>query len=240
MTSVKSMRLTMAAVLGLGAIAISPVANAQLSAVGPFVGNTSEHFESFTDFVHTSPIFSFEPSPASVFGGTATLTGANLFVFNPGAGSNFRLGSSGDDAMPTDGAQGMGSAFGGASTVTFNQAIRGFGGYFGARTGVSLTRPTMAVFPDPATFVLSFFDSANNQVGATQSWTYSRTGFADGLLEWHGYFSTTPFTKVVIDAPGTAFAYDNLQAVPEPGVLVSLIGAGTVGGLLAIRRRRKS
>ena len=49
------------------------------------------------------------------------------------------------------------------------------------------------------------------------------------------------YDAVLLDLDNTLYAYDNLQAtsVPEPGVMVSLIGAGTVGGMFVIRRRRR-
>ena len=232
--------VALAVALGICVVAV-PVTNAQLSASGPFVGTLQEHFEGFVDYIHTSPPNLFQPSPATVFGGAATLSANNLFVFNPSAGSNFRLYSSGSDAMPTDGKQGMGVAStGDPSTFTFSNPIYSFGGYFGARTGRN--PDGNQVFADPAPISMSFFDVFNNQIGATQTWNYSRTGFADGLLEWHGYISTVGAKKVVVSSTNTLYAYDNLQAasVPEPGLMASLIGAGTIGGLMALRRRRKA
>lgn len=218
--------------------ALTPVANSQITAVGPFVGTLQEHFEGFTDFVAAG--FLYESSPATVFGGAATLTASNLFVFKPTAGSNFRLWSSGNDATPIDGVKGIGvDNSNAASTFVFTNLIGSFGGYFGARTGANPSNNNQ-ILPDPATITLAFLDSANVQIGATQSWTYSRTGFADGLLIWHGFTTSTLAKKVVVT--GTEYAYDNLQAtnVPEPGVMASIIGAGTMSGLLLLRRRRKA
>jgi len=232
--------VALAVAMGICVVA-APVANAQVSASGPFVGTLQESFEKFTDFVHTSPIFSFEPSPVSVFGGAASLTGNSFFVFNPTAGSNFRLWTSGNDATPNAGVQGMGVAnLSTDSTFTFATPIYSFGGYFGARTGVNPGNNSQST-ADPAAMTMKFFDNTNTQIGATQTWNYSRTGFADGLLEWHGFISTVGATKVVVGSPAL-YAYDNLQAasVPEPGIMASLIGAGTIGGLMVIRRRRKA
>ncbi|MEP6754173.1 MAG: PEP-CTERM sorting domain-containing protein [Chthonomonadales bacterium] len=235
-------KMTYAAVLAtaLGICSlVAPAANAQVSASGPFVGTLQESFEGFQDFTTHG---GFQASPTSVFGGAATLSDTgSMFVFKPSAGVNFRLWSSGDDAMPNQGVQGMGIANTGDNSVfNFSTPIYSFGGYFGARTGQN-PHGEQAPNADPAPFAISFFDALNNQIGATQTWTYSRTGFADGLLEWHGFISTTGFKKIVVSSPNTLYAYDNLQAasVPEPGVMVSLIGAGTVGGLIVIRRRRR-
>jgi len=243
MKSKMTYAVVLASAIGIWSLA-APASNAQISSTGPFVGTLQESFEGFKDFVTNLPTV-FEPSPASVFGGAATLSESNvnhsLFVFKPSTAVDFRLWSSGPDAMPNQGLQGMGVANTNDDSIfTFSGPIVAFGGYFGARTGTNPLNENQSV-ADPATFAISFFDVFNNQVGATQNWTYSRTGFADGLLEWHGFTSTSAFSKVVVSSPNTLYAYDNLQAtsVPEPGVMVSLIGAGTVGGMFVIRRRRR-
>ena len=225
----------MSTVLGVSVAAFGSVSNAQLSATGPFVGNLSETFESFKNFCQNG--FAYESSPASVFGGAATLSQNNMFVYTPG-GCNFGLGTSGAIGQTSDGVKAMGiDAFNLGSVFTFAAPIYSFGGFFGANTN----------FGDPATFTFDFYDSGNNQIGSTQSLSYSHSGSPDGGLDWYGFDSTSAVSKVVVT--GTEYAFDGLQintnaprseGVPEPGIFLSLVGAGTIGGLAVIRKRKRA
>ncbi|MEP6754172.1 MAG: PEP-CTERM sorting domain-containing protein [Chthonomonadales bacterium] len=237
MNSRNSRKWLKAAALGILITSLAPVAKSQLSATGPFVGNLSENFEGFNNYVTTlinnGFTTGYESSPASVFGGAATLTNNTLYVAQPGS-VNFGLGTSGT-LVQHDGVKAMGvDNFLSNSTFGFSSPIFRFGGYFGTNTNYGTT------------FMLSFFDASNVQIGSTQTLSYDHSNTGNGILDWYGFNSTIGVKRVVVK--GTEYAYDGLQAsttplisqegVPEPGLVVSLIGAGTVGGLTFIRRRR--
>jgi hypothetical protein len=119
----------------------------------------------------------------------------------------FSLGDSsqnavGHCAVPTDGTNILGVESLGHATmdIVFTNTIKAFGGYWGA-----------AADSTPATISFTFFDAADQQIGATQSVSYIRFS-GDGAIEWHGWFSTTPFKKVRVSSSGSTMVGDSFRA----------------------------
>jgi hypothetical protein len=76
--------------------------------------------------------------------------------------------------------------------VIFTNTVKAFGGYWGAGTPNSNS---------PITLTFTFFDGADQQVGAPQPVSYIRLS-GDGQLEWHGWFSSVAFKRVQITSSG--------------------------------------
>ena len=178
---------------------------AQVSPVGTFSGALSENWESPPVFLYGSL-----PSPTGIMGGAASIssTSGPMTVFTQGY---FGLGTSGE-AVPSDGVQALGindgSVFGHpypTATILWSNPIRTFGGYFGAATPDGLA----------TTLTVQFFNQASTLIDS-ETFTYLRSG--DGVLEWHGWNSSVPFSSVSIT--GNFLALDGLEAsvtaVPEP------------------------
>jgi hypothetical protein len=182
---------------GTFAVAAIASASAQISVVGPFTGTLSEAFETDTSGFVTSPYF--------ICGGEATLEAKNIVVFQPSVFS-FLIGDSSMSTpehcvVPSDGVKGAGfEAIVVSVTNTFNSTVLFYGGYWGATS-----------FDNPAMVTLSFFDANNQLIGSPQSFSYYRAN-GDGILEWHGWNSSTPIKRVIITTSGPTLVMDGLQA----------------------------
>jgi hypothetical protein len=176
-------------------------AEAELFPIGPFSGSVRESFESFPA--------GFTNSPVNIMGGAASVQTTGFPSINQTNNYAFSLGSSsanapGDAAVPVDGLNllGIESSLPPCSIdIVFTNATQAFGGYWGATADPG----------SPALITFAFFDAANQQVGTTQSVSYLRLS-GDGMLEWHGWFSTTAFKKVTITSAGSTLVADSLHA----------------------------
>lgn len=207
-------------ILSLSATAL-PLAQAAIAPVGPFSGAISETWESF---LNSPP---FLPNPTAIFGGGASVSGSRMAVYSPGG---LFWGSSGD-AQVADGVKGMViDEFSSTTTISFATAVSSFGGYWGAAT----------VAPDLTGLVmLSFFDAGGGLIGS-DSFTYDHSSNSDGVLDWHGWMSTTAIKSLTYG--GDFVANDGLQAnlvnsIPEPEIYAMMIVG--LGVLSFVARRKK-
>lgn len=209
--------------IGTAAFIFYPtVAGAGITPTGPFTGNYSETFESFSN-PSGGPFFL--PNPiVTIMGGFATITSTNngMMIYNPTT-SPWGLGPT--DAGVSDGSQAFGlNNHGDSITINFNSPVTAFGGYFAAAYGNS-----------PAAFngLVSFTFSD----GSSDNFTYSDpSNLNPSPLVWEGWDFSTPISSVTIG--GNDLAMDGLQAitpVPEPKTL-ALAGFGATALLLARRR----
>ena len=197
------------------------VASGDTTAIGPFVGDLTEDFESFQNYVD-NPDF-YEAQPMSIFGGTALATtgsGSSIAIYEPNAGATFGLGPAGS-AQVADGEKAFGLDEIGSIFIDFDQGITEFGGYWAATTS----------FSDPTTITFNFFDTGGGFID-TEIITYETNDA--GVLLWAGWSSDTQIGSVEIF--GEFVVADSLQAnVPEPGTSLLLL---TLGALTCGRRRR--
>lgn len=198
-------------------------AGAQVTSTGPFTGSASETWESFLRYP-SNPSF-YQSNPTAIFGGAATISNGYMAVYEPSTGASFGLGSSGP-AQVSDGTKGMGvDRPGQTTTIQFSSPVSAFGGYWGA---------------SGSTVTLSFFDAFANLID-TQAFGYDRSQFSDGLLEWHGWNSTTGIGAITYSGDfvvndGLQINTANVSAVPEPSAMALLL----MGGLpLAKKLRRR-
>ena len=204
-----------AAILGLWGMIAAPYASAVVTPVpSPVVGNLTETWEAFPNYVDNPDFYLTDPT--TIMGGGASISNPVMAIYEPELGAAFGLGDSGL-AQVSDGTKGMGLDTSAETTITFTKPVFLFGAFWGAATG--------AGFPSPATVTVSFYD-AFDQLIDTEPFTYVRPG--DGLLEWHGWQSTNGIKKLTYT--GDFVVNDGLQAstVPEPGTL-ALTGIGLLG-----------
>ena len=181
-------------------------ARAALTSIGPFTGSLSETWESFNNYNYPSFI-TYLPSVTTIMGGAATISNPFMAVYEPGAGATFGLSANGSAGV-SDGTKGMGiDRAGQTATISFLNPIFDFGAYWGNAS---------------STVSLGFSD------GSSASFSYSRPG--DGVLEWHGWNSTSGISS--ISYVGDYVVIDGLQAqavVPEPATAtVALLGLGVL------------
>ncbi len=204
-------------------------AKASLISLPPFQGGLTETWESYPNFV---PEDGYLPNPSQIMGGNALISSPFMAVFEVGV-VDCSLGSSGL-AQPADAVKGMViNHLGQSAEVIFLQPIIEFGAHWGA-----YTHPIFA--QDPTTISVSFFDTSNVLIGI-ESFLYSRAPMADGLLEWHGWSSTTPIKRITYSGDGVVT--DGLQAnlVPEPAAAMLLaLGALMTRRITAADRSRNS
>lgn len=148
-----------------------------------------------------------------------------MTIYEPSVSDHGLLDSG--DAETSDGVKGMGIPRRDQTvTIAFADPIISFGAYWGA--GTTNLDPGIG---DPALFLVSFYDFSGMLLGSKQ-FTYSRPG--DGVLEWHGWTSDQPISRISYHEDGVAI--DGLQAmVPEPSVCALLLF-----GLLAARTHNNS
>ena len=184
---------------------------ADITLIGnPFLGDSMETWEEF-------PVAN-PGSPAIIFGGRATISGDNPFVWM----TTFTLGTPGGlglgpfPARAFDGSHGyVTSVSPGTGRISFLSPVTDFGGYWGYSVG----------YP-AATF--GFYDSQGSLIG-TQSFTYTAPN-NNGTLEWQGWHSTVPISSV--EWTGHWVANDSLRiiVVPEPTTYCLLMIAGILLG----------
>lgn len=198
-------------------------ASAQLSSTGPFVGAFNDDFESYPPYGSSGAL-----SSLGIMGGGATMssnpiTSTQVWIYDTG-GSGWGLGANGS-ATVNSGLQGMGLYNNAAAintTLQFSTGMTRFGGYFAVEVDSAGT----------STLTLSFFDSSNNQIGATQSITSG-----SNAMIWYGWNSTIAIDHINFGGGAIAPVMDDFQAdpVPEPATMTAL-GLG-LAALLARRRR---
>jgi hypothetical protein len=188
----------------IGAFAFSVGAlQAQLIPIGPFSTPAVETFESFT------PGFYNPPLSLSIMNGMASLqsAAAGPGIIRPGS-FNFGLGDSSQNApfqcvVPSDGQNLMGLDGGtelASADVFFTNTVKAFGGYWGAEAETT-----------PATITFTFYDALDQPINAPQAVSYVRLS-GDGMLEWHGWFSTTPIKHVKIASSDLGLVGDGFRA----------------------------
>jgi len=211
------------------AAGIAAAASAQITPIGPFSGQMSETWESFTNYVNNPNFYEDAFGPISTFGGAASVSspfsgqGGVIVIYEPIAGATFGLGSYGS-AQVSDGTKGAGVNTGfpaAPMTINFNTPIVDFGGYWGAAD----------IFGNQTVpIVFDFYDASGGLIGSV---TEQFGNKSDGSLDWHGYNSAVPVSTVVVT--GDYLVNDGLQAnVPTPAAGLVLGFAG----LAAARRRR--
>lgn len=203
-------------VVFLVTIRVCSPAIADLVPVPAFQGTFTETWDSFPTVLQEGY---YLPSPTSIMGGGASISSPRMTVYEPGL-LDFGLGSSGYAAV-AHGTKAMGSnGFEQSTVVVFTDPILSFGAYWGAFTDNQFGG-------DPAWVSVSFFNESDGLIG-TELFSYSRSQYGDGLLEWHGWSSTVPISKITYTEDFVVI--DGLQAnpVPEPAtvslfVLASLL-----------------
>ncbi|MBN2581947.1 MAG: PEP-CTERM sorting domain-containing protein [Planctomycetes bacterium] len=206
---------------------------AEVTPVGQFTGDYSEGWEDFTPY-RTSPYYTYLPNGQAVLGGAGTISADTtdvMIVYRPGTTSTFRIGTSGQPpygvAQVAEGFQGLGiNSPDALITLEFSAPVCDFGAFWGASTQGS-----------PATITVDFYGPADQHLG-TEQFSYNRSAFADGLLEWHGWHSDSPIASLTFSSE--YLITDGLQAnpVPEPATMGML--ALSLSALLVRRRRRLS
>jgi hypothetical protein len=202
-------------------LAASAPARADLVPIGPFSGQLSESWETFP-LPHGEA--DYLASPTAIMNGAAAIANPYMRIYKPGV-SEFSLASSGY-AQTADGEQGMGvGPTAQTTTITFVNPITSFGAYWGAHTGVE--------YGGAANISLNFFDETGNSIGS-EGFTFIRP-LHDGVLEWHGWFSSVPIGSLTYTEDGVAV--DSLQANPTPEPCTTLL---LLGGAAALLLRRWS
>jgi hypothetical protein len=219
--ALKSAVVTGVSLLGLSVFYV----NAQLVSLNPFNGQLIESFDQFTAGTTTAPIV--------IMNGAATVQTAAKVSFDQPLVINFQLGDSsanapGQCAVPADGLNLLGfekdptaiAIHGIVMNVMFTNTVNAFGGYWGAGT-----------LGNSAAIIFTFFDAADQPIGAPQSILYQRLS-GDGVLEWHGWYSTTPFKRVNVTATnsGSTLVGDSFRAGFRP--IITSVSWGNTGEFL--------
>ena len=185
----------------------------------PFTGDFRETWEQF-------PV-DYPGSPVTIFGGQATISGGNPFVWmttytfgTPGG-----LGLGAFTAKAFDGTHGYVTSISpGTAVINFQSPVSDFGGYWGYATEY------------PAA-IFNFYDSLGSLIG-TESFTYVSPN-NDGSLQWQGWHSTIPISSVVYSGHWVANDSLRITVVPEPGTNALLLcGAVIVGVSVRLTARK--
>jgi hypothetical protein len=209
---------------------IAAAASAQITPIGPFVGDISETWESFQNYFENPNFYEDANGAIVTFGGMGAVSsplsgqGGLIVVYEPDDGATFGLGLYGS-AQVSDGEQGSGvnaGQPGAPARIDFAAPVVDFGGYWGASDIDG--RPSVPI-------VFDFYD-ANGALIGSQTAQYGDPN-AQGTLLWFGWNSVTPIATVVYT--GDFVVNDGLQAnlVPTPAAALLFGVAG-----LATRRRR--
>lgn len=169
------------------------ICDAQITPVGPFVGDHSETWEEFG-------VNNLLAEGTSILGGIATISETTEMV----TAKTFIMCTV--SAKPSDGMILMDSDRpAGPFTISFSQPVSAFGAYWG--DGLHCER--CCPFGDAA-IILTFYDVAGNVVGS-DSFIYT----GNGTLMWRGYQFSRPVKTIVRTASDgeEGFAVDGLQAV---------------------------
>lgn len=180
---------------------------AQVTLVGPFVGDHSETWEEFPRGAN--------PQGTAILGGIATVTGTDLVI-----AGHFTMCSV--KGTPSDGINLMYSDRpSGPFTISFLQPVSSFGAYWGS--GIYCT--LCCGFGDSPS-ILTFKDVNGNVIGAD---TFAYTG--NGKLMWRGYHFSTPVKTIIRTARDglEGFATDGLQATLAPSASAQLHNISTRG-----------
>ena len=164
-----------------------------------FTGDISESWQGFQNYM-LNPDF-HEASPATIFGGEATIANPVMAIYEPGF-AEFGLGSSGLCAQTADPTKAMGlNGPDQIAVIEFVTPVTEFGAWWGGTTGGN--------FPDPNTIVLSFYNTEGALI-ETLSFAYSHSAQFDGGLDWHGWSISTPAATITYESDYVAI--DALQA----------------------------
>jgi hypothetical protein len=176
---------------------------ADVHPIGPFTGNLTESWESFSDYL-TGP--HYLTAPTTIMGGGAFISNSVMSVYLTNSATSFGLGSSGN-AKVRDGLKGMGlDGFAQTATITFAKPAVDFGAYWGAATP-PWGPESPQVEPTPSTVLLTFGD------GTIDTFTYFAADHS-GTLEWHGWHFAKGITS--ISYSGDFVVVDSLQANVVP------------------------
>ena len=180
--------------------------------ISPFYGNALETWDELPG--------GYASSPLSIFGGLATISGDNPFIWTTAysLGTPGGLGLGPFDARAFDGTHGyVTSVSGGSAQIVFDLPVTDFGGYWGY---------SAEGYP-PATF--TFYDSQGSLIGS-EDFTYTSPN-NNGTLEWQGWHSSVPISS--ISYTGYWVANDSLRITiaPEPSTSVLLICSVLVTGM---------
>src|SRR3954451_8624425 len=157
--------------------------------LSPFNGDWQESFESFPPY---DGYGRYVPSGTWIMGGNATVFGSMIGIYNAAPPPNLAyFGTAGGQAQIEDGCQGLFAGFDGI-TISFNEPIRQFGGYFATNR-----------FPG---MVFEFFD-VQSDLFDTEQPPRLITG---GTLTWYGWGFSKPVKSVRMQ--GDNLAMDFLQA----------------------------
>jgi len=177
-------------------------AAAQITTVGPFVGDHSESFETQPN----NPPF-VQCIANRVFNGTADLCGANgNAAMHMTSGWSFMC-----TIFPHSGGRLFGST-GDPALFTFDADVNQFGGYFG-------TNSWAAGNPNNDTVTVEFFDRAGNSLGALLANVSS-----DCQYNWNGWSSPTGIASILITNSAFGGGFVNLDSLE-----VSVGASGGVG-----------
>jgi hypothetical protein len=197
-------------------IVLALACSGTVTEIPQFTGDISESWQGFQNYMF-NPDF-HEASPATIFGGQATITNPVMAIYEPGF-AEFGLGSSGLCAQVADGTKAMGlNGPDQTAVIEFATPVTEFGAWWGGTTG--------GKFPDPNTIAVSFYD-ADGVLIEMLNFEYSHSIQFDGVLDWHGWSISPPAATITYKSDFVAI--DALQANQSSACPGDLDGDGEVG-----------